>query len=1147
MFTQESTRKELRDLMTARIRSEYISHIQSARTGFLEEHPFLDQQVDLSSRTFSDRIDKSPTPSTKETSRARNRMEDNSFKTPQSSAIALRISRYSEVGTTKLRSAQDPLAEFSRASPNGVPTTDEVSQLIFGSNSENGPQAVRDSSATLTLHAPSGHAAVGRISITLPNTADTPSDVCLVYLGFDCFNLLQELVIGEDESGPLQVPIAGGRKGTKDCARGRKVITIFCAHRGTVEGLSDDEYDTARNIETKKQLRALLHGGIRISMLVEAPLAEHLQEFNAYILSELRWGPDFLRYLPDGQRSYPHAKEIVLRRERPGVRLAATNVFSSLAEWFSVIAMGFRWITEIELLEDSQPMKDARLCLFKHSGHVENLEAFHGVLLRGSARFSVGDRVDIRFKRQGQLADANPKHCALTWTARVMEQSQSMDNQHRSIHMKGPDRIRAEKELAGIRTEEAETMEKEFEPMEEPWNFFDHGIFKPLAVLDDVKTDEDLAAYLKDESNIFAVDVEPIEDDTMLQRFDNAMPGLKRRIRLEAGCCPQGLGATIMLILGFPKEDLPRIDFYEGVAESATGHMGTLEAAQLEFIASLRSMTCGVACLQGPAGVGKTFTQTIAVAPHCAKPLDEGCLDSSCSRPLQTTPVTSKVRFGCPILALAHSHENVDLQTKALDVSLSKVVMMRFPKRYLAELDKRGMEDLLQASSDVDEVKAGMFLARSGGRTWQGLFNSLKTRTRGDRVIPDSIKDDMYVYSMGVAIHIALGLPLHRSLQQDPHVQDLLQTNLAKGTQRFKHVRALLIESDRLPSGKVLDPKKQVRLKDGMRDVRHFVLRVADAVSMTASQSLASHTYEYLCPTVIVIDEAPKIPEALLFAIRGVYPGCQRFLLAGDKCQIGVHVDQHQEDMPTVAQYRRSFFERAINLGYTNTSLNVTYRFNSTLANLSRIWYGPSFRSVQITEQHPHHLRYQKVASQAFGTTNSLIVVNVKDGSTGESRVGNSRTNRLNARAVAKIYERLLTSHDPTQAPYEPCDIGVLTPYGAQCIKLRDELLSVACRLRPKAALPDHEQYKRNVRALTINLAQGHEFDVGILDMTVSKHLGFVPDPQRLCVATTRARFGLVIVADWDAVKIAALNDTRYDSCQKFRKLIMHMDKNAVF
>ncbi|KAG8624423.1 hypothetical protein KVT40_007490 [Elsinoe batatas] len=152
---------------------------------------------------------------------------------------------------------------------------------------------------------------------------------------------------------------------------------------------------------------------------------------------------------------------------------------------------------------------------------------------------------------------------------------------------------------------------------------------------------------------------------------------LKKRMHKEASHCPQRLGTTIMLMLGMTMKDLPSIDFFAGVSEPANGSIDILWASQIESLTGLRSMTGGVACLQGPAGTGRTFTP-IAMAPHCMKSLSSGCLNPHFSEPLRVTPPSSRTCFGCPILELAHGQKTVDPQTKVLDVALSRIIQTIF-------------------------------------------------------------------------------------------------------------------------------------------------------------------------------------------------------------------------------------------------------------------------------------------------------------------------------------------------------------------------------------------------------------------------------------------------------------------------------------
>jgi superfamily I DNA and/or RNA helicase len=76
--------------------------------------------------------------------------------------------------------------------------------------------------------------------------------------------------------------------------------------------------------------------------------------------------------------------------------------------------------------------------------------------------------------------------------------------------------------------------------------------------------------------------------------------------------------------------------------------------------------------------------------------------------------------------------------------------------------------------------------------------------------------------------------------------------------------------------------------------------------------------------------------------------------------------------------------------------------------------------------------------------------------------------------------------------------IAVMTPFRAQRKILKEEL----------------KVFERDVEVITIDSAQGLEYDLVVLSMVKTSYTPFLADAKRANVAISRAKYGLVIVGD---------------------------------
>jgi hypothetical protein len=250
-----------------------------------------------------------------------------------------------------------------------------------------------------------------------------------------------------------------------------------------------------------------------------------------------------------------------------------------------------------------------------------------------------------------------------------------------------------------------------------------------------------------------------------------------------------------------------------------------------------------------------------------------------------------------------------------------------------------------------------------------------------------------------------------------------------------------------------------------------------------------------------IIDEASKatVTEALV-----PLASSRKWILVGDEKQLPPFVE-HALD-------RRELLER---FGLTHEQVGETL-FSVLKERL------PDGCKVTLTEQHRMHPVIGRLISECFygGELTSLdrplspavaialqhpvVWLDTSNRSDrAESKAGTSTLNRGEARTIVKLLDRLNWVAGQRS---EILTVAVMTGYDGQ----RREIVE---------ALAPGELMRVNldVRVATVDAYQGQEADIAVFSVTrsnQSKDLGFLRSEERINVALSRAREGLVIVGD---------------------------------
>ncbi|QIY94482.1 AAA domain-containing protein [Streptomyces sp. S1D4-11] len=272
-----------------------------------------------------------------------------------------------------------------------------------------------------------------------------------------------------------------------------------------------------------------------------------------------------------------------------------------------------------------------------------------------------------------------------------------------------------------------------------------------------------------------------------------------------------------------------------------------------------------------------------------------------------------------------------------------------------------------------------------------------------------------------------------------------------------------------------------------------------------------------------IIDEASKATatEALVPLSRS-----RRWVLVGDDRQLPPFVEQALEDPEVLTRFkltRQQMRETLFSVlserlpDSCKFSLTHQHRMHPTIGRLvSHCFYNDQLTSA------PRDL--SPVVKSALGA--AAVWIDTSDRSDRhENRVGKSLRNKGEARVIAKILDRIQWVAE--QQGSRGLSVAVLTGYEAQ----RREIIETL-------ATEELNRSLLNVRVATVDAYQGQEADISIFSVTRSNahgDLGFLRSEERVNVAVSRARDGLVIIGN------AAFIDSNVDSRNPLREILVHM------
>lgn len=307
----------------------------------------------------------------------------------------------------------------------------------------------------------------------------------------------------------------------------------------------------------------------------------------------------------------------------------------------------------------------------------------------------------------------------------------------------------------------------------------------------------------------------------------------------------------------------------------------------------------------------------------------------------------------------------------------------------------------------------------------------------------------------------------------------------------FKRLVNLLEQGDL--QGKDLDNYNKL-----FRTALTQTLDKADIICCTCvgagSQKLSKYKFR-----MVLVDESTQAaePEVLIPIIKG----SKQVILVGDHQQLGPVILNKEAADSGLSQ---SLFERLILLGHVPIRLEVQYRMHPSLSDFpSNMFYEGSLQDGVLT-----HQRTLPASTFPWPVPHIPMMFWGNYGTEEISASGVSFLNRVEAMNVEKISTRLF------KGGIQPEQIGVITPYEGQ-------RAFITLYMTLNGSLFERKADYSNIEVTSVDAFQGREKDFIILSCVRANQdqkIGFLKDPRRLNVAITRAKYGLIILGNTQAL-----------------------------
>ncbi|KAK8211900.1 P-loop containing nucleoside triphosphate hydrolase protein [Phyllosticta capitalensis] len=571
------------------------------------------------------------------------------------------------------------------------------------------------------------------------------------------------------------------------------------------------------------------------------------------------------------------------------------------------------------------------------------------------------------------------------------------------------------------------------------------------------------------DSKTALMSVNPVPVVYTLQTNDEAPSRLTRSLhRLDDA---DNFGWAHAALLGHGGTAERTIDLFSGIQydklalramELAISRLNPEQAAALQMT---RSLPRGIGIVQGPPGTGKTFMISNLVQPVIWR---------------------TKRYKGPSVLILSTSNLSVDDLTERVQSTCAEFATK-------LSLDRKPV--VLRVHSSATEshiVREEVDLAESLSSSWDSdqssVTKALSSAYKRANDKPFGVDDKrlrLIDNSLGKFMLQVAGLPDSEFTTEEKRVVDLFKAFRSQ-------YKAGTLPKDRMESFR--------RAEMAFRDV---ALVRADVVVMTLANSGSAGLYRAIHPRAIIVDEAARASDPEIWSIFAWYRKNTTRLIVGDSCQLQP-VAEHNN--PLRDQLTLSALARLQSLGYPHIQLREQRRSSASIMDVySKAYYDGSLTTCAEFDKNfqPKLDTFKTFLREKHGvdTPQSASLFQLGCGSSSLDASG-SWVNVTNARVAMQA------AVDIHSYGVEASRIAILTPYTAQC----------SLYLTARSQLSEKDSTLATLNIETFDSIQGREFDHTIVDFVRTDRLGFLSDGNRVNVALSRSRFGMIVVMHYDGL-----------------------------
>jgi hypothetical protein len=591
----------------------------------------------------------------------------------------------------------------------------------------------------------------------------------------------------------------------------------------------------------------------------------------------------------------------------------------------------------------------------------------------------------------------------------------------------------------------------------------------------------------------------------------------------------------ISILLGNNTRDIPRYDYFwddvqtygQEKVDEVVKHVCTgLNLEQRKVFEAAQETLGGVLLVQGTGGVGKSLVARQFMKYQYIITVEE--------------PVATRQHwFVAPLNSLDDTVANAvdqDLKNEYRRLNAERQdgdPPIRYPvviRRYMKETEKWHYEEYPREQSDLPDNRPAYF--REDNAEFLEMAHIVRTLDAWrayDKRGPDKRFKLKHLAESTWLLRYA-GYHVDEPGKQHPIANP--------GNDDVKTFRAWM---SRMALGVELDAKEMDSLTTAANKCMADVAKLAQVIVMTPDVVTQFRAHNPSKPYAIFSDEAAKMSEPAALGcfvwarpykpvvgapggilIEDGKPAFQ--IMLGDVFQLPPSTKKH-DDKPDAFHAQRGLplFGRLIANGFPVVRLECQHRYPPEMCDLVGCVTGDEeLYTADGVENREECKRAKKIFQEEFNCQKRVLWVDSKHSNAEVNPASKSTYNTEHALRVYYFVARFMLRGVPASR------IGVAVPYTAQlyiCKNLRNGM-EKWCREHSNGRVRSLAPSIQNLNVFTVDSIQGGQLDYIIFDTTVTDALKFLAVDQRINLAISRARAGLIIIGN--AANVESTNTEKF-------------------